>query len=77
LFILPGFLAILALSYVYALLGDIDVVQGLVLGLETAVLESLLSLAAVIAVFRLRLGVLSVLATCAAPGIMLRLTGLA
>ncbi len=38
LFVLPGFLAILALSYVYALLGNVDVVQGLFFGLKAAVL---------------------------------------
>jgi chromate transporter len=38
LFVLPGFLAILALSYVYVLLGDVTVVAGLFFGLKAAVL---------------------------------------
>jgi len=42
LFVLPGFLAILALSYVYALLGNVDVVQGLFFGLKAAVLAIVL-----------------------------------
>jgi len=42
LFVLPGFLAILALSYVYALLGDVDLVQGLFFGLKAAVLAIVL-----------------------------------
>jgi len=38
LFILPGFLAILALSYVYVVFGDARVVEGLFFGLKAAVL---------------------------------------
>ena len=38
LFILPGALAILALSWLYGLLGDLAVVEGLVFGLKAAVL---------------------------------------
>ncbi len=38
LFILPGFLSILALSYVYVAFGDADVVEGLFFGLKAAVL---------------------------------------
>lgn len=38
LFILPGFLSILALSYVYVLFGDAGVVGGLFFGLKAAVL---------------------------------------
>lgn len=38
LFILPGFLAILALSYVYVIFGDASVVEGLFFGLKAAVL---------------------------------------
>ncbi|WP_312411892.1 chromate transporter, partial [Shinella sp.] len=38
LFILPGFLAILALSYVYVVFGDASVVEGLFFGLKAAVL---------------------------------------
>ena len=42
LFVLPGFLAILALSYVYVLLGSVDLVQGLFFGLKAAVLAIVL-----------------------------------
>jgi len=38
LFVLPGFLSILALSYVYALLGNLPLVEGLFFGLKAAVL---------------------------------------
>jgi len=38
LFVLPGFLSILALSYVYVLLGDTPLVEGLFFGLKAAVL---------------------------------------
>jgi chromate transporter len=38
LFVLPGAIAILALSYVYALFGKIDLVEGLFFGLKAAVL---------------------------------------
>ena len=38
LFILPGFLAVLALSYVYVLLGDVPAVEGLFFGLKAAVI---------------------------------------
>jgi len=42
LFVLPGFLAILALSYVYVLLGDTPLVQGLFFGVKAAVLAVVL-----------------------------------
>ncbi|WP_455371930.1 chromate efflux transporter [Limibacillus halophilus] len=38
LFILPGFLSILALSYVYVVLGEVAVIEGLFFGLKAAVL---------------------------------------
>jgi chromate transporter len=38
LFILPGFLSILALSYIYVIFGDASVVEGLFFGLKAAVL---------------------------------------
>lgn len=38
LFVLPGFLAILVLSYLYVLLGDAPMVEGLFFGLKAAVL---------------------------------------
>jgi chromate transporter len=42
LFVLPGFIAILALSYVYVLLGNLALVQGLFFGLKAAVLAIVL-----------------------------------
>lgn len=42
LFILPGFIAILALSYVYVLLGQTPLVEGLFFGLKAAVLAIVL-----------------------------------
>lgn len=42
LFILPGFLAILALSYIYVIFGDVSVVEGLFFGLKAAVLAIVL-----------------------------------
>lgn len=38
LFVLPGFLAILALSYLYAILGDVNLARGLFFGLKAAVI---------------------------------------
>ncbi|WP_423605228.1 chromate efflux transporter [Sphingomonas sp. MS122] len=38
LFVLPGFLAILALSYIYVLFGNVPMVEGLFFGLKAAVL---------------------------------------
>src|SRR5439155_26459381 len=38
LFVLPGFVAILALSYIYVLLGQVPVIEGLFFGLKAAVL---------------------------------------
>ena len=40
LFVLPGFVAILALSYAYALLGNVPLIEGLFFGLKAAVLAS-------------------------------------
>ncbi|ATY33905.1 chromate efflux transporter [Sphingomonas psychrotolerans] len=42
LFVLPGFLAILGLSFVYVLLGQIPLVEGLFFGLKSAVLAVVL-----------------------------------
>ena len=42
LFVLPGFAAILALSYVYALLGNVPLVEGMFFGLKAAVLAVVL-----------------------------------
>ncbi|MBE0489113.1 MAG: chromate efflux transporter [Halomonas sp.] len=43
LFVLPGFLAILVLSVLYALLGNVGVVEGLFFGLKAAVLAVVLN----------------------------------
>jgi chromate transporter len=48
LFVLPGFLSILALSYVYALFGNVPFIEGLFFGLKAAVLAVVLQ-----AVFRI------------------------
>ncbi|HDZ09185.1 chromate efflux transporter [Pseudohongiella sp.] len=42
LFVLPGFLSIMALSYIYVLYGNISAVEGLFFGLKTAVLAIVL-----------------------------------
>jgi chromate transporter len=42
LFVLPGFLSILALSYVYVIFGNVGVVEGLFFGLKAAVLAVVL-----------------------------------
>lgn len=42
LFVLPGFLSILALSYVYVLLGQVPAIEGLFFGLKAAVLAIVL-----------------------------------
>jgi chromate transporter len=42
LFILPGFLSILALSYIYVLFGNVPLVEGLFFGLKAAVLAIVL-----------------------------------
>ncbi|MEN3149180.1 chromate efflux transporter [Neorhizobium sp. IRAMC:178] len=38
LFVLPGFISILALSYIYVLFGDVTVIEGMFFGLKCAVL---------------------------------------
>lgn len=43
LFVLPGFLSILALSYIYAAFGNVAVVEGLFFGLKAAVLAVVLN----------------------------------
>lgn len=48
LFVLPGFLAILGLSYVYVAFGDVGVIEGLFFGLKAAVLAVVIQ-----AVFRI------------------------
>lgn len=48
LFVLPGFLAILALSYIYVLFGDLTFIEGMFFGLKCAVLAVVMQ-----AVFRI------------------------
>lgn len=48
LFVLPGFIAILALSYVYVLFGDVTFIEGMFFGLKCAVLAVVIQ-----AVFRI------------------------
>lgn len=43
LFILPGFLSILTLSYLYILFNDVDIVQGLFYGIKPAIIVIVLS----------------------------------
>lgn len=43
LFILPGFLSILALSYLYVLFNDVSIVQGLFYGIKPAIIAIVLS----------------------------------
>jgi len=43
LFILPGFLSILALSYIYVLFNDVSIVQGLFYGIKPAIIAVVLS----------------------------------
>jgi chromate transporter len=45
LFVLPGFLAILGLSYIYVLLGQVPAIEGLFFGLKAAVLAIVLQAA--------------------------------
>lgn len=42
LFVLPGFLSILALSYIYVIFGNVGIVEGLFFGLKAAVLAVVL-----------------------------------
>ncbi|RDJ08996.1 chromate efflux transporter [Rhizobium grahamii] len=42
LFVVPGFLSILALSYVYVLFGNVDAIEGMFFGLKAAVLAVVL-----------------------------------
>lgn len=48
LFVLPGFLSILALSYVYVIFGDVNAIEGMFFGLKCAVLAVVIQ-----AVFRI------------------------
>ncbi|HKY95291.1 MAG TPA: chromate efflux transporter [Kiloniellales bacterium] len=65
LFILPGFLSILALSYLYVLLGATPVLQGLFFGLKAAVLAIVLQAVVRIGKRSLSSGVLQAIAAAA------------
>ena len=65
LFVLPGFVAILALSYVYVLLGQLPAIEGLFFGLKAAVLAIVIQAVARIGSRALRNNVLRGLAVLA------------
>jgi chromate transporter len=65
LFVLPGFIAILALSYIYVLLGDLPIIEGLFFGLKAAVLAIVLQAVVRVASRALRNAVLRGLAAAA------------
>jgi chromate transporter len=71
LFVLPGFVAILALSYVYALLGSVPLVEGLFFGLKAAVLAIVLQAVARLGSRALKNKVMIGLAAAAFVGIFL------
>jgi chromate transporter len=71
LFVLPGFVAILALSYVYALLGSVPLVEGLFFGLNSAVLAIVLQAVARLGSRALKNKVMIGLAAAAFVGIFL------
>jgi chromate transporter len=71
LFVAPGFLAILLLSYLYVLLGHAPLVQGLFFGLKSAVLAIVLQAAVRIGRRALRNGVMRGLAAAAFLAIFL------
>lgn len=65
LFVLPGFLAILALSWIYALFGEVGVVEGLFFGLKAAVIAIVLAALVRIASRALKNRVLQAIAAAA------------
>ena len=65
LFVLPGFLSILALSYVYVIFGNVGVVEGLFFGLKAAVLAVVLQAVVRIGKRALRNGVMLLIAVAA------------
>ncbi len=71
LFVLPGFLAILALSYVYVLFGQVPLVTGLFFGLKAAVLAVVLQAVARVGSRALRNNVMRGLAAIAFLAIFL------
>jgi chromate transporter len=73
LFIAPGIIAIMALSYVYAGYGNVPFDAPDVASVDAWALA--LSLAAAIAIFRFRVVMIPTLAACCAAGIVLFLLG--
>jgi chromate transporter len=71
LFVLPGFVAILALSYVYVLYGNIGLVAGMFFGLKAAVLAIVLNAVQRIGRRALRNGAMIAIATSAFAAIFL------
>ena len=71
LFVLPGFVAILGLSYVYALLGDVPLIEGLFFGLKAAVLAVVVQAVVRVGSRALRNNVMRGLAAAAFIGIFL------
>jgi chromate transporter len=71
LFVVPGFVAILALSYVYALLGNLPLVEGLFFGLKAAVLAVVLQAVVRVGARALRNNVMRGLAAAAFVAIFL------
>jgi chromate transporter len=65
LFVLPGFLSILALSYVYAAVGRVGIVEGLFIGLKAAVMAIVLEAAVRIGKRALRNAVMVCIAAAA------------
>lgn len=65
LFVLPGFLSILALSYIYAAFGNVGIVEGLFFGLKAAVLAIVLQAVARIGQRALRNPVMIAIAVAA------------
>jgi len=71
LFVLPGFLAILGLSFAYALLGNVPVIAGLFFGLKAAVIAIVLQAVVRVASRSLKSGALRFLAVAAFLAIFL------
>ena len=71
LFVLPGFVAILALSYVYAVFGNVGLVEGLFFGLKAAVLAIVFQAVIRIGSRALKNGVMIGIAGAAFVGIFL------
>lgn len=65
LFVLPGFLAILGLSFIYALLGRVPLIDGIFFGLKAAVIAIVLQAVARVASRSLKSGTLKLLAAAA------------